>query len=346
MPAAAITNPWWVCTIRVGPRRATTRAVSRGQDLLAGRLALRAVGRARRPAALRLRHDLAGDHQHVAVAQPGAARGDQPGQVVAGRTAPMPAHRQDLQTASRRSAPTPASVNAARTIAVGGRLVGHPQRSRAHRRPRAPRSPSSAVSTSQRVEQRRRPPGAVEPARPRPRCTPRRARPGTCRPCRAPARPDDRRDPDHRRPPPTTASRSPGTARIGAMLTTGLLGASSTTSAAAERLEHAGRRLGRLGADEDEPLGRQLAAVAHPPLLEVHRRAAAVGSTTTWVSTRSSLAGSSRHARAASGRTAPRSPPRAGSRRRASGCGPGGWPRPGRRGRTRSAPRRTRPAPP
>ena len=37
---------------------------------------------------------------------------------------------------------------------------------------------------------------------------------------------------------------------------------------------------------------------------------------------------------------------RAGSRRRASGCGPGGWRCRGRRGRTRSAPRRTPPARP
>ena len=71
--------------------------------------------------------------------------------------------------------------------------------------------------------------------------------------------------------PATSASRRPVTARIGAMLTTGLLGASSTTSASARRVQHTGRGLGGVGADEDEPLRRQLAAVAHPPLLEVHR---------------------------------------------------------------------------
>ena len=46
MPAAAITKPWWVCTIVVGPRRATTRAVSAASDRGPGRR--RAPGR--RPA--------------------------------------------------------------------------------------------------------------------------------------------------------------------------------------------------------------------------------------------------------------------------------------------------------
>ena len=55
------------------------------------------------------------------------------------------------------------------------------------------------------------------------------------------------------------------------MLTTGLLGASRTTSASASASSTPGRGLGGLGADEDEPPGRQRAAVADPPLLEVDR---------------------------------------------------------------------------
>jgi len=60
------------------------------------------------------------------------------------------------------------------------------------------------------------------------------------------------------------------------MLTTGLLGAISTTSAVAIASTHAGGRLGRVGADEHEPVGGHVTAVADPPLLEVDRLALAV----------------------------------------------------------------------
>ena len=62
-------------------------------------------------------------------------------------------------------------------------------------------------------------------------------------------------------------------------------------------LGDAGARGGLLGADECEAVGGHLRAVAHPPLLKVDRPllAARPGSVmTTWVSLRSSLAGSSR----------------------------------------------------
>ena len=73
-----------------------------------------------------------------------------------------------------------------------------------------------------------------------------------------------------------SAPRMPGTARIAPMLTTGLDGASSTTSAVVDGLGDAGARGGLVGADEREAVRRHLRAVAHPPLLEVDRPLLAV----------------------------------------------------------------------
>ena len=93
---------------------------------------------------------------------------------------------------------------------------------------------------------------------------------------------------------PRSASRTPGTARIAPTLTTGLRRREQHHVGAGDRLEHAGGGRGLVGADEDEPVRRQLAPVADPPLLEVDglARCAVGASTTTWVSSRSSVAGS------------------------------------------------------
>ena len=81
------------------------------------------------------------------------------------------------------------------------------------------------------------------------------------------------------------------------MLTTGLDGASNTTSASAIAVERTRCRGGLFGADEGEAVGGHLGAVAHPPLLEVDGPLSSPVSgsvMTTWVSLRSSVAGSSR----------------------------------------------------
>ena len=82
------------------------------------------------------------------------------------------------------------------------------------------------------------------------------------------------------------------------MLTTGFDGASSTASAPEDRVPRGGQHGRLLGADRDEAVRGQLGPVPDPPLLEVDRRLRACGpvagsSTTTWVSTRSSVPGSS-----------------------------------------------------
>ena len=59
------------------------------------------------------------------------------------------------------------------------------------------------------------------------------------------------------------------------MLTTGLDGASSTTSADGDGLGDPGARGGLVGSDEREAVRRHLRPVAHPPLLEVDRPALA-----------------------------------------------------------------------
>ncbi len=99
----------------------------------------------------------------------------------------------------------------------------------------------------------------------------------------------------------TRASRMPGTASMVPMLTTGLDGGSSTRSAVGDRLEHARAGLGVLGADGARSRARPAAARSRTQYswkCTALRRAASPGasgsSMTTWVSTRSSLIGSSR----------------------------------------------------
>ena len=242
----AITKPWWVCTIRVGPRRATTRAVSAASSLLARGGPRRPVGRHVDQPALGLGHDLAGDHEHVAVAQPRRGARDQRGQVVTGRDVADAVHRQDLQASSRSPArpctiaavagssvihsgaartSTPGTAAPASTCRPASRRGGRPatravQRADAGRRARRRRSTArhlSAMPAHRRAADDRRDADDRRGAGDDRLAQPRHGQ--------------DRRDADHR-----VARRDQHHVGVG------------------ERLQHAGRRLGRLRADEDEPV--------------------------------------------------------------------------------------------
>ena len=79
------------------------------------------------------------------------------------------------------------------------------------------------------------------------------------------------------------------------MLTTGLLGASSTTSAPASASSTPAAGLADSAPTKTNRRAGSFAAVAYPPFLEVDGPLARrPTSTTTWVSIRSSVAGSSR----------------------------------------------------
>ena len=128
MPAEAITKPWWVCTIRVGPRLATTRAVSaaRTSSRAASRSGPSAGTSTSRPSALEtillVTTSTSPSRSH------GAAVGDQRGQVVTLGHVADAEHRQDLQphvnsTAARTMAAVAASSvirsGTARTVTPG-----------------------------------------------------------------------------------------------------------------------------------------------------------------------------------------------------------------------------------
>ncbi len=112
-----------------------------------------------------------------------------------------------------------------------------------------------------------------------------------------------------------------------------------------DRVDHAGSGRGLLEADEHQRLGGDAGAQPDPVLLEVHHPTAArrvrVGHGDVRLDAVVGHGQQPDAAGSASAGTGPRSPRRAGSRRRASGCAPGGWRGRGRRGRTRWAPRRT-----
>ena len=195
---------------------------------------------------------------HVAVGQRevlAGQRGDQHGREVVARgdlgdavrrpDQQRPAHprsprRRARRRAPGRSGPSPAAASTS-GISSGTARQAIPAAST------VATASASLVSTSQPSSS---PPSArSRSAAPRPRrWSRRRWRRAPCRPCRAPAR--RRRSARARRPAPadsTSASRMPGTARTVPMLTTGLDGGSSTTSAVGDRLEHAGAglRVGR-----------------------------------------------------------------------------------------------------
>ena len=272
----------------------------------------------------------------------GAAARDQRGQVVAGRSRRR--CPRTGRTSSRPSRPPRQLQRRRATIAAVAVLVGHPQRHAPARSTPGTASPASLGSTSQPSS---RPPVGCgrRTAPPTPAALHldaehRQALVGHAAHRRAA---DDRRHPDDRgragrRPPPG----APGTARIGAMLTTGLLGATSTTSAAAERLEHAGGRLGGLGADEDEPVGRARRRGAGPTTPGSGSPARSPSTSTTDVRLQPVVGGRQQPDAglpAVAQRLGHRGQRIAGVR--ASGCAPGGWRCPCRRGRTRSARRRT-----
>ncbi len=131
----------------------------------------------------------------------------------------------------------------------------------------------------------------------------------------------------------------PGTARITPTETIGFDGGSRMTSASAIASSTPGAGFDVRRSDRDDRLGRQRRAVAHPPLLEVDGAPAGIGLVDRHVGLHPVVAHRQQgDARLPARRRAPSSPPRAGSPRRASGCGRDGWRDRGRRGRTRPGP--------
>ena len=331
--------------ISVRARRARIRTDSLEHEPAPDAVALLRVGRHPHQPSLYFGHDLAGDDHDVAGAQPAAPRPRSPrsGRRRAGTPA-APSTGQDLEPRRRRgqSTGTPASENAARTMsAVASTSDISSGTARTvdvrHRAPGRRCAPASRPAAPRRTR------GASRSAGPPPRrvvATPIAARHASAMP-RTGRSFDDRRDARRsaRRPSPAR-SRRPGTASTVPTLTTGFDGASSTTSARGDRVQHARRRRRLVGADRHDRVRRQRRLVADPPLLEVDRvplarrpgrrprRGSPPGRRTSAAASRP----------AASARTAPRSPRRAGSRRAASGCAPGGWRCPCRPGRTTPSP--------
>ncbi len=145
MPAAAITKPWWVCTIVVGPRRATTRAVSAAST--ASRAASRSGPSAgtstSRPSAfdtiLLVTTSTSPSRSHGAAVVISAARSSP------AVTSPMPRTGRTLQAVHQA---TPASSSAEATIvAVASSSVIHNGTARVVMPGTS--APASVVSTSQ-----------------------------------------------------------------------------------------------------------------------------------------------------------------------------------------------------
>ena len=156
---------------------------------------------------------------------------------------------------------------------------------------------------------------------------------------------DDGGEADDRAAVAASASRTPGTPRMVPTETTGLDGGSTTRSASAMASRTPGAGVDVSSPTKSTASAGHLGAQPDPVLLEVHDPAAARARRgRRW--RRGSRPG--RRSSAAAGRAGLPAPAqrlghlaRAGSRRRASGCGRGGSRGRGRRGRTRSAPRRT-----
>ena len=184
MPAAFMMKPWWVWTIRMpGRRRHHSRRLG-GQDLGLARRAFGALARHLGQVALGLRHDLAGHHEHVAVDDPRRGGGDQRGQVIA-RLHVTDAHDGlDDQVGHYR---TPASFRASDTIsAVAFSSVIHSGVARTSTL--STEVPASVGVDQPAVQDAAGFAGPVEITDSGGGAPARRARPGTCRPCRGPAR--------------------------------------------------------------------------------------------------------------------------------------------------------------
>ena len=232
-----------------------------GDGLLADRLAV-GTGRHGDETALGLAEHLAGDDEDVAVLEV-----DRPARVRRRRRRAAP------RAVPRRRSPVPRTASGTREVQGGprhrgGRVeVGHQQRHGAHgsrrgrsrrRRPCRPASRRAARPRSGRRSGGRRPR----------RWSRRRSRSGTRRPCRAPAR-RRRSGTARRRSWAASASRMPGTCRTVPMLTTGLLGGSTTTSAAAIASRTPGAGAACSAPTRTSAVRGQGGAVLDPPLLEV-----------------------------------------------------------------------------
>ena len=177
-PAAASTRPCLVSTIRVGPRRATTRTVSAS-------MACSRSARTTRPSALLTIFEV------TTRMSPSAQVGQRRRRSAAARSAPgsisgRPGHAGDRERRLIGSAPRPGRAPPGRSAAVGGQ-VGHVERERPDRDPGQLRVVGRGlvlVVDQPAVEQA----GAVVRGDRRRRWSRRRSRSGTRRPCRAPAR--------------------------------------------------------------------------------------------------------------------------------------------------------------
>ena len=334
---------------RCGPRRATTRTVS------AASASSRLPGA---DPALGLADDLAGDDDDVAVAR---ASTERPASSAA---------RSSPGARPRRCPSTGAGPSSRRHAAVTGDQLARPRRpSRRWRRGRsssgdgaAARCPAAATrstwSASTLVDQ----PAVEHAAVGRGRRSARPTRGGADLDADRGEQllghaahvgaADDGGEADDRRARSRAAPRGRrGTPRMVPTETTGLDGGSTHEVGVGDGLDDAGRRGGLVEPDRRPPPRPGTSArsrtqyswkcTTRRPLAARRRRRSRRGSRP---GRRSSAAGARPGSPAPAQRLGDRA--RAGSRRRASGCGPGGWRCRGRRGRTRSAPRRTPPAPP
>ena len=223
-------SPWRVCTIWVRPRRATTRTVSRGEVVLAAAWDETALG---------LGDDLAGHDDDVSVAQLDAGGDDQRRDVVAfGRPPGCPS---SAQTSNRCASPCAAPVARSSAAAPSPRWLSTSCISSGTARPLNPlrrNAATTSASTSSTSQPSIRPAGlggCRSGGDARRRSSRRRSPRGRRPPSRAPAR--HRRSATARQPGRAVASqrvrRCRARSRMMPIDTTGLLGASSTTSASA-----------------------------------------------------------------------------------------------------------------
>ena len=280
-PAAASTRPCRVSTIRVGPRRATTRTVS---AVIASSRSTRTA----RPSALDTTFDVttttspsasakssaaSAAVSNVARSSPAATSGTPSG----AQTSSEPLTATRAGRAPRLRAPGPSAPWPRPTVDVG-----HQQRYGAAGDAGAPR-PTRPASASVCVDQ-----PAVEQAAVAPAAVVQRDGLGRGLDADRGEHPvghaahrsaaDDRRQADHgcrrRRPAPRAC---PGTDSTVPMLTTGLDGGSSTRSAVANASSTPGPGVAVVGADGHDLVRLRLGVQPHPVLLEVHRAPSAGG---------------------------------------------------------------------
>ncbi len=351
-PADASTKPCRVCAIVVRPRLATTRSVS---DAIASSRSIAST----RPSALATTFDVTTSTSPSCSAGP-----DRCTDCAMSAARSSPADTSGMSSSAQTCRPPASAVTA-----PPGRPPG-----RARRAPSLWSPTRRTSSTGRRGRGSRRPrPRAPQPRRAR---RPASRRAGRARSARATASalastpiaastlsamPRTGAPPTIGDSPTTgaavsrTAASMPGTARIVPMLTTGLDGGSSTTSAVAIASSTPGTGLGVLDADRDDGVGDRLRAQPHPVLLEVHRPASGLVARALLVVDHDvglHPVIAHRQQRDAVGPEPPALAQGGGdgaervARHRASGSGRRAWPGRGRPARTTPAPRRTGPAPP